>query len=86
MHLTAVFRKVPHGYVGFVEEVPGARTRGKSLAEVRASLAQKVELVLEANRAQSEKSIKGKKVIRETLSLPVGMKPAELLRHLQKYS
>jgi len=28
MKLTAVFRKVPEGYIGFVEELPGANTQG----------------------------------------------------------
>jgi predicted RNase H-like HicB family nuclease len=85
MHLTAIFQKVPRGYVGFVEEVPGARTRGRTLDEVRASLAQKVERVLEANRVQAEKTIKGKPVIREKMPLPAGMTTAELLRHLQRF-
>lgn len=86
MHFTAIFQKVEKGYVGFVEEVPGARIRGRTLDEVRASLADKVEQVLQANRAQAEKSIKGKKVIREKLPLPVGMSSAEILRHLQRFS
>lgn len=28
MSLTAVFLKVPEGYIGFVEELPGANTQG----------------------------------------------------------
>ena len=67
MQLTAVFRKVPEGYIGFVEELPGANTQGASLEEVRASLAEAVELVLDANRTLSEESIKGEDVIRERL-------------------
>ncbi len=31
MKLTAVFKKVPEGYIGFVEELPGANTQGKTL-------------------------------------------------------
>ncbi len=85
MQFTAIFQKVPRGYVGFVEEVPGARTRGRTLDEARASLAEKVERVLEANRAQAEKSIRGKTVIRERLPLPLGMSSAEILRHLQRF-
>jgi hypothetical protein len=27
MELTAVFKKVPEGYIGWVEEVPGANTQ-----------------------------------------------------------
>ena len=71
MQLTAVFRKVPEGYIGFVEELPGANSQGASLEEVRISLAEAVELVLDANRTLSEESIKGQDVIREPLIIPV---------------
>ena len=47
---TAVFRKVPEGYIAFVEELPGANTQGDTLEEARANLAEAVRLVLEANR------------------------------------
>ena len=67
--LTAVFQKVPEGYVGFVEEVPGANTQGVTLQEARDNLAEALELVLEANRALSEESIQGQEVIREPLVL-----------------
>jgi len=69
MQLTAVFQQVPEGYIGFVEELPGANTQGATLDETRASLTEAVELVLEANRVLAEESIKGKTVIREPLSL-----------------
>ncbi len=70
MQLTAVFQQVPEGYIGFVEELPGANTQGATLDEARANLAEAVELVLEANRVLAEESIEGKTVIRESLSLP----------------
>ena len=50
LELTAVFRKVPEGYIGFVEELPGANTQGSTLEETRANLREAVLLVLEANR------------------------------------
>jgi predicted RNase H-like HicB family nuclease len=88
MQLTAIFEKVPKGYVGFVEEVPGTRTRGRTLDEVRAKLADAVELVLEANRVRAEKTLKlkGKEVIRERMPLPSGMKRADLIQHLKRYT
>jgi predicted RNase H-like HicB family nuclease len=67
MKLTAIFQKVPEGYIGFVEELPGANTQGATLDEVRSNLNEAVELVLEANRALSEESIQGQQVIRESL-------------------
>ncbi len=70
MHLTAVFQKVSEGYVGFVEELPGANTQGATLDEARANLAEAVELVLEANRTLAEETIQGQEVIREKMLLP----------------
>lgn len=49
MQLTAVYLKVPEGYVGFVEELPGANTQGATLEEARINLQEAVQLVLEAN-------------------------------------
>jgi predicted RNase H-like HicB family nuclease len=69
MNFTAVFQKVPEGYIGFVQELRGANTQARTLAEARANLAEAVELVLEANRALAEESIEGKDVIREPLVL-----------------
>ena len=67
MKLTAVFEKVPEGYIAFVEELPGANTQGESLQKARENLAEAVELVMEANRSLAEESLLGKTVIRETL-------------------
>ncbi len=50
MQFTAVYMKVPEGYIGYVEELPGANTQGETLEEARANLHEAVELVLEANR------------------------------------
>lgn len=65
MRFTAVYKKVPEGYIGFVEEVPGANTQGDTLEEVRENLVEAVELVLDANRVLAEEMVKGQDVIRE---------------------
>lgn len=57
MQFTAIFQKVPEGYIGFVEELPGANTQGDTLEEARENLAEAVELVLEANRELAEERI-----------------------------
>lgn len=69
MNLSAVFLKVPEGYVGFVEELPGANTQGETLEETRANLQEAVEMVLRANRELVGESLEGKEVIREDLSI-----------------
>ena len=69
LELTAVFRKVPEGYIGFVEEFPGANTQGATLEEARANLREAVLLVFEANRTLSEEELQGQEVIRESLAI-----------------
>jgi predicted RNase H-like HicB family nuclease len=61
LQLTKVFQKVPEGFIGFVEELPGANTQGETLEEVRANLEEAILLVLEANRALAEERIQGKR-------------------------
>jgi predicted RNase H-like HicB family nuclease len=56
MKLTPVFKKVRGGYIGFVEELPGANTQGHTLGETRANLKEAVALVLNANRTLAEES------------------------------
>jgi len=70
MKLTAVFQQVEGGYVGFVEELPGANTQGRTLAEARRNLAEAVELVMEANRELAEETLVGQNAIREPLMVP----------------
>ncbi|OIP94449.1 MAG: HicB family protein [Syntrophobacteraceae bacterium CG2_30_61_12] len=65
IRLTFIFQKVPEGYIGFVQELPGANTQGTTLDEARRNLQEAVELVLDANRALSERSLQGQDVIRE---------------------
>ena len=70
LELTAVFRRVPEGFVAFVEELPGANTQGATLDEARANLEEAVVLVFEANRALAQEELDGADVIREPLRLP----------------
>jgi len=69
VHLTAVFRKVPEGFIAFVEELPGANTQGATLDEARANLEEAAALVLETNRAPLEEDLKGAEVIREPFTV-----------------
>lgn len=69
MQLTAVYMKVPEGYIAFVEELPGANTQGDTLEEARENLREAVELVLEANRELAERSLAGQSVTREPFAM-----------------
>jgi len=75
MKLTAVFQKVPEGYIGWVEELPGANTQAPTLDEARENLSEAVELVLEANRTLAEESLRGRDVIRESFVLAADETP-----------
>lgn len=70
VRFTAVFRKVPEGFIAFVEELPGANTQGATLEEARTNLEEAVSLVLEANRTLAEEDLKGAEVIREPFTVP----------------
>jgi predicted RNase H-like HicB family nuclease len=67
--LTKVFKKVPEGYIGFVEELPGANTQADTVEEARSNLEEAIELVLDANRSLSEEQLQGQEVIRESVVL-----------------
>jgi predicted RNase H-like HicB family nuclease len=71
MKLTAVFMKVPEGYVAFIEELPGANTQAETLEEARENLHEAVASVLDANRALTEQSLEGAAVVREAFVLPM---------------
>lgn len=67
---TAVYQKADEGgYVGFVEELPGAITQGETLEENRENLQEAIALVLEGNRILAEEALAGQEAIREPLLL-----------------
>ncbi|MDR4509602.1 MAG: type II toxin-antitoxin system HicB family antitoxin, partial [Candidatus Brocadiaceae bacterium] len=76
INLTAVFEKSPYGYIGYVEELPGANTQGETLEETKANLIEAVQLVLESNRQLTEEENRGKALIKE----PFGVQ--EMVSHL----
>jgi predicted RNase H-like HicB family nuclease len=69
MTFTAVFMAVAEGYIGFVEEIPGANSQGETLDEVRENLREAVQLVLDANRELTEQALEGREVEREPFEM-----------------
>ena len=67
MNLTAIFEQVGEWWLGYVEELPGANTQGKTLDEARENLREAVELIIEANRELLLEQIEGHEIIREPL-------------------
>lgn len=69
LQFTAVFRRVPEGYIAFVEELPGANSQGTTLEEARRNLREAVGLVLDANRTLTAEVTAGAEVIREAMKI-----------------
>jgi predicted RNase H-like HicB family nuclease len=70
-NFTAIYEEAEEGgYIGYIAELPGANTQGETIEEVRENLLEAVQLILEANRCESESRLaKGAKVTRERLTL-----------------
>ncbi len=56
MQCTAVYQKRGRKYVGWVEEIPGVNTQGKTLAETKRNLKEALGLVLDAYPLRNEKT------------------------------
>ena len=67
---TASYMKQGKWYVGFVQEVPGVNTQGKTLAEAKRNLKEALIMVLEANREIAHR-IRGSRLIEEPLNIAV---------------
>ena len=63
----AIFEQDGDWWIGYVEELPGANTQGRTLEEARENLKEAIQLVIEANRELAQKEIEGRNVIREEL-------------------
>jgi predicted RNase H-like HicB family nuclease len=68
---TAIYKKSRKWYLGWVEEIPGVNTQGKTLKEAKENLKEALLLILETNRILNKKEISRGKVIRESLSVSI---------------
>ena len=68
---TAIYRKSGKWYLGWVEEIPGVNTQGKTLKETKENLKEALLLVLETNKLLNKKEFSSKGVIREPLSVSI---------------
>ncbi len=71
MAFTAIFLQMEHGYVGFLEELPGVNSHGRTLDEARAMLRELAAVVFHEERRQAEELIAGKEAVREPFFVPV---------------
>jgi predicted RNase H-like HicB family nuclease len=63
---TAVYLKSNHGYVGFIEELPGVNSHGRTLEEARETLHTLAAVVFDEERRGARELVAGKDVVRES--------------------
>jgi predicted RNase H-like HicB family nuclease len=68
---TAVYLKGQHGYVGFVEELPGVNSHGRTIEEARENLQRVAAVVFDEERAQSAALLNARDVVRENFRIAI---------------
>ena len=68
---TAVYLKNKHGYIGFVEELPGVNSHGQTIDEARDNLTRLAKVVFDEERARSEELLAGKDVVRKQFRVAI---------------
>jgi predicted RNase H-like HicB family nuclease len=66
---TGVYKKSGKWYLGWVEEIPGVNTQGRTLKEAKENLKEALELIIETNRLISASEMAGKKFVRELITV-----------------
>lgn len=66
---TAIYKKSGKWYLGWVEEIPGVNTQGKTLEETKENLKEALLLILETNKLINKKEVLKGKFIKESLSV-----------------
>jgi len=66
---SACYKKHGKWYLGWVEEIPGVNTQGKTLKETKENLKEALLLILETNRILNKKEFPRGKVIRQSLAV-----------------
>ena len=66
---TAIYKKSGKWFLGWIEEIPGVNTQGKTLKEVKENLKEALLLILETNKFLNKKETSKGKTIQESLSV-----------------
>ena len=66
---TANYKKAGKWYIGWIEEIPGVNTQGKTLKEAKENLREALYLVLEANKLLARKDYGKGEILRESITL-----------------
>ncbi|MBN2197615.1 type II toxin-antitoxin system HicB family antitoxin [Candidatus Wolfebacteria bacterium] len=65
---TGIYKKSGKWYLGWIEEIPGVNTQGKTLKEAKENLKDALLLIIETNRLMNKAKV-GKKVLREPITI-----------------
>lgn len=66
---TALYKKSGRWYSGWIEEIPGVNTQGRTLAETKKNLKEALLLILETNRVLSKRTTGNASITRERLAV-----------------
>jgi len=67
---TAIYEKVPQGYIAWLEEVPGVLTQGKTKKETQENLRDAFNEFMLVQRAETRREAKrGKSITREEFTV-----------------
>ena len=66
---SATYRKHGKWYLGWIEEIPGVNTQGRTMKETQENLSDALRLIIETNRLLSREFEIGEKVIHKPLEL-----------------
>lgn len=72
MQFTATYIEAEDGWiVGYVEEIPGVHSQGRTIEETREGLREVLAMMLDSNREDARKSFAGYRVaLRERMRTP----------------
>ena len=68
---TTVIERRGEWYIGYLEEISGVNTQGKTVEEVEENLKEALSLIIEANRELARKSTEGQEVIRGKIAIEI---------------
>lgn len=68
---TAVYQKRGKWYIGWVEEIPGVNTQGRTLKELKENLAEAIILVIQTNRLINKQETDRSRTRREPIYVSV---------------
>jgi len=66
---TAIYKKSGKWYTGWIEEISGVNTQGRTLKEAKENMKEALSLIIETNRLINRKETVNQKIIREIVTV-----------------